>query len=749
MSKNNKVVLTLHEVVDFNKLKLMIACEELDDETRKQLKAYFSKKDELSIPVNYNYSKNLIDKGRLYAQNSLSLQNLKKEIRHELARDIYRDIDMVNAHPTLILQFCKKNKIECAQLEEYVKNREKILKKITDFYEITREQAKKLMLRLCYLGKIAIETDDEVEDFEPEKKMKILLAFQQEMKDIASAVCKIESAIFKLVEKDKTKTHKKSATLSIVAQILENNCLMAMKDFFIKNKVKVGVLCFDGMMIDKSCTGNNILRDCESYVKSKTGYSIKLEEKEMDSEFPFDLPEFSNFVDSDKEAQERLFEIEGKEKFKFCKGQLYIFNEKNGMYDTNLETLYYYIVKNADYLNIITESKTESYGKSSILMKRMVPFVRTSAHDDEWLDKKANSSLGYLLFKNGIYDMKKSKFTEGFNPKIIFFNSIPWNYTKKIQEEVDYAYKISFKRLFKDPKPMIAALARALAGDISIKKLYLCPGKTNAGKSFLSKMLGNAFGGYVGYFNAESFAYTSSKDTKDEAAKMRWALLLKSARILLSNEVNMKRSLDGNCIKKHSSGGDKITARTHGKEETQFIPHYTIFCMMNDIPKIEPMDEAVVKRLEYIEFPFKFVDEDEKGKKPFYKVKDLDLDKKILKASFIRGFIHIILDGYKDYLENGMPEFDSEVKENWTAENKQNNEIIDKIKENYEITEDDNDIVTIQEFKKFREDNKKIFRTISPQKFNEILREELELVEGPRTNGRCWKGIKKREIIEI
>lgn len=418
------------------------------------------------------------------------------------------------------------------------------------------------------------------------------------------------------------------------------------------------------------------------------------------------------------------------------------------MYDTSIESLYHYIIKNADYLNVVTDSKTESYGKSSVLMKRMVPFVKTAALDDEWLEKKANSSLGYLLFKNGIYNMRKGTFTEGFNSRIIFLNSIPWNYSPKIQDEVDYAYKISFKRLFKNPKPMIAAIARALAGDISIKKLYLCPGKTNAGKSFLTKMLKNAFGGYVGHFNAESFAYTSSKDTKDEAAKMRWALLLRFCRILLSNEVNMKKSLDGNCIKKHSSGGDEITARTHGKEEVQFKPHYTIFCMMNDIPKIEPMDEAVVKRLEYIEFPFKFVDEDEKDKKPYYKLKDLGLDKKILKASFIRGFIHIILDGYKDYLENGMPEFDKEVKENWTSENKQGTQIIDILKEHYEITNDNDDTVPLQDIKKFKMNNKQ-FKTISIQNFYKILEDELELKQHRDSKSRYWCGIKKREIVDI
>src|SRR5690606_9221193 len=128
---------------------------------------------------------------------------------------------------------------------------------------------------------------------------------------------------------------------------------------------------------------------------------------------------------------------------------------------------------------------------------------------------------------------------------------------------------------------------------------------------------------------------------------------------------------------------DKLTGRTHQKEEIHFTPHYTPFCMLNDIPQIEPMDDATMKRLTYIEFPYVFVDEEDINKKQYYKLKDEDLDEKIKDEKFIHGFIHIILDGYKDYLENGMPEFDQEVKNKWTVDNKQNNEIIDLIKEHY------------------------------------------------------------------
>jgi hypothetical protein len=755
MSKTIKTEIQLFEKVDMNKLKLLLSSNDISDQLKQQLKTYYTKKDGESIPVNYIYSKKISDKGRLFAQHNLSLQNFRKDIRHTLAKDIYYDIDMCNSGATILLQYCEKNNIETKYLDKYVNDRENFLKSLQDTHEINRDEAKELMIRLFFLGSYVISRKDketgEISDFTPKDKLNIAVKFQSEMKTIAARVCEIEEDTYKIVEKNKEKIHKKSAVLAITYHILENKCLMAMYNFFTKQKkINVGVLCFDGLMIEK----NNInakkldlmLTECEKYVFSKTGYNIKLMNKPMDAELSFELPEFSNFVSSDREAQERLFEIEGSDKFKFCKGDLYIFNDKTGMYETSIETLYYYLTKNSEYLNIvINDNKTDNYGESSTLMHKVIPFVKTAAKDDDWLEATANSSLGYLLFKDGYYNMKLGVFKKKFTPKIVFHCRVPWNFPERDKTEIKNAHKLSFGNLFEDPKPMIAALARALAGDIKIKKFYLCPGKTNAGKSFLGKMLALAFGQYIGYFNAESLAYTSSKDTKDEAAKMRWSLLLRFSRILLSNEVNMKKKLNGNDIKKHSSGGDKLTGRTHNKVETHYVPHYTIFCMLNDIPNIEPMDSAVMGRLEYIEFPFQFVAKSEAGNKNHYKIRDEELDNKIERNAFINGFIHIILDGYKDFIANGMPKFDAEVKDKWTSDNKQNSVIVELIEKNFEITKDPSDKILVQEMKNFKNTNKKIFSTISYQRYNEILKDEFDLEEGRIGNSRAWCGIKKKD----
>src|SRR5690606_37270623 len=157
-----------------------------------------------------------------------------------------------------------------------------------------------------------------------------------------------------------------------------------------------------------------------------------------------------------------------------------------------------------------------------------------------------------------------------------------------------------------------------------------------------------------------------------------------------------------------------------GKEEVHFTPHYTLFCLLNDIPKIEPMDKAILNRLTYIEFPYEFVDKEKKDKRPYYREKNVNLDENIKSEKFIYGFIHILLDAYQDYLENGLPEFDETIKKKWTADQEQNTEIVDLISEYYEVTGNENDQITKNEMAKFKETHK---LSISLKLFNSILEE--------------------------
>ena len=54
------------------------------------------------------------------------------------------DIDMENSHPRILLYLCKKRKIDCEKLNEYINNREYFLSKISD----NRKEAKTLILQM-------------------------------------------------------------------------------------------------------------------------------------------------------------------------------------------------------------------------------------------------------------------------------------------------------------------------------------------------------------------------------------------------------------------------------------------------------------------------------------------------------------------------------------------------------------------------------------------------------------------------
>ena len=77
--------------------------------------------------------------GRLYSGSSI--QSLPKAIRGFVASDT-TDVDMKNAHPTLLQYICNLHSISCPQLEYYNNHRDEILKTFPD-----ADEAKKLFLK--------------------------------------------------------------------------------------------------------------------------------------------------------------------------------------------------------------------------------------------------------------------------------------------------------------------------------------------------------------------------------------------------------------------------------------------------------------------------------------------------------------------------------------------------------------------------------------------------------------------------
>jgi hypothetical protein len=202
-------------------------------EELKKFKRYVDRIENNHLFVKYNFAK--CGRGRLYADSALSLQSFSKKIRNILAKDIYHDIDMVNAHPTILYQLCQRNKLETPELREYIEYRDCVLK----------HSSKRTILSIIY-GNVKF----------------LKSPYLQRLADEMSKVCKhLANGSF--------------SELSLILQTIENEILLKIVEFY--GKERVGVLSFDGLLLYKD--GKPLqLEECEAYV---TDWKIKLIEKSI------------------------------------------------------------------------------------------------------------------------------------------------------------------------------------------------------------------------------------------------------------------------------------------------------------------------------------------------------------------------------------------------------------------------------------------------------------------------------------
>jgi phage/plasmid-associated DNA primase len=226
-----------------------------------------------------------------------------------------------------------------------------------------------------------------------------------------------------------------------------------------------------------------------------------------------------------------------------------------------------------------------------------------------------------------------------------------------------------------------------------MKRIFFGLGETNSGKSILTKAVTLSCGDYVDSFNAENLAYRNS--SQDEAQIMRWAMLLRWKRIIFSNEVKSTVELNGNMLKKVTSGGDSLIGRMHCGLETSFITHFLPVVLANDLPKIKPYDSAVSGRVRVVGYKKTFVDE---PSNEFELKKDNNLDEELQTLRFQKCFVGILIWEYTLFIQNGRVEAEPDdviaAKEEWIG---QEANYIEKFLNDFEITDNKSDFVPSQQ----------------------------------------------------
>ena len=685
--------------------------------------------------------------GRLYCGNSI--QGIKSVFRGFLMTGT-TDIDMKNAHPVILSYICSKHNIRCPQLNNYIENRDEILSEFSD-----KDKGKIAFLKAV--------NDDRHNTRITNKTFK---AFDKEMKEIQEKLVNMDCyRDIKNSVPDQKKYNWNGSAINRILCMYENKILQSAISALNKRGIEICALMFDGVM-----PYGNLYEDKEllNYITEQVnsdfeGLNMVWAYKPHDDtiQLPEDFEIFEETpeivgVKSDMEATEVVYKLYPH--WVYCLGSLYVFDEDSGMWVDD-KTSYYNIIRKYDNeLTLLTETKdgwrrsTKSYGNTLSLMEKIPVLIRTLCGNDNWLKQKQYSSLGKLLFNNGYFDLKEghfySKTDKAFDPNIVFFGKIHHDFSVFKSDEVEYMddleQRLFFNVLGEDVGIYFAVMiARGLAGDM-MKNIMFCLGDTDCGKSTLTTAITLSCGDYAGSFNAENLAYRNTSN--DEAQIMRWAMLLRHKRLIFSNEMKSTSELNGNMIKKISSGGDNLIGRNHGKAEEEFITHFLPICFANDLPRIKPYDTAVDNRTRVISYKKKFVDEPENEDEL---KKDYNLADEMKTLKFQRCFVGLLIRRYVWSVQQEYDEIPEEVKNGKKEWIETTCNYIEKFLENFEITNNESDFVRSKDIEEWIKESKLgITMTkfgIELKKYIEVKKYDKIVNKYKKLDGKsvmCWFGIK-------
>jgi len=266
-----------------------------DDPTSASVEVVYKLHDKLKLG---RYISAPVDRGcsMHYAQGA------KRNVRSWLAFRFYHDIDIKNAHATIAVQLYERLQIECPCLKSYVNNRERILQKVQDACDVTRDAAKEAFIRMNYGGSLVAWCRDfgVDEDSVPSFLTKYQIETRENAKQLLAHP---DFRVYVDAQKNKKPSapNPASTQFAYVLQDLERQCLDVLIRAIVESGHTVGALLYDGALVMRkqtlppfSASADHInlkntphisradITKWENEIKRSTGLDIQLEEKIME-----------------------------------------------------------------------------------------------------------------------------------------------------------------------------------------------------------------------------------------------------------------------------------------------------------------------------------------------------------------------------------------------------------------------------------------------------------------------------------
>lgn len=655
-------------------------------------------KNKYQLNIDYKFANNK-SSGRIFVKQTLGLQRIWNKFRGILCDGLNIDLDMNNAHPTILLYLCKLHKIECENLQDYVSSRKIILESIMKTDRITKEQAK--ILFISSMNKEEPLLSYFLKKREVLYKNEFYIKFDGEMKRIQNKLVEFYPAEFKEVEK-KSKTNVKGKLLNTIMCKYENNILqMAITRLNDMNCI-VKVPMFDGCMTDIRNVNFPIETIINTLDETTKEYNIKWSNKSHNIEIidKLNLMTFDSnlhsFIGNDElSVANYVLETILKNKIYNCNGEIFIYNKP--LWTNKDLTAILVKILSPHELMIEGSFGPNNINKDTRHLNSLISLIQNLAPvKSDFFEIMHKDTQQRLFYKNGYYDFKLSKFIEYDDNNMPFTTfTIQRDYIVN-ESTVDEIYNRIWYPIFNIDlddnnipidndvnneklsmmKFCIYQFARKLAGHIEDKTWMFFLGERNSGKGVIQSSLSNTFGNYVSTVNSANFI--SKKMLGEISKELAWMVDFEFSRLLFSSEINQeldiktghnKIKFNGTIIKSIMSGGsDEIECRTNNKDARKFIPQCSLIMCANDIPKCEPTN--TMDFMQRIDMPCRFISDDIFNQIPvslqstfIRKMPDGDLKNWIKLDEVKQGIEYILFEAYKTVIPMPLPMVNDELRD--------------------------------------------------------------------------------------
>ena len=580
--------------------------------------------------------------GRLVSvSNGSCYQRMKKCIRHTLAKDLYIDIDIVNCHPTLLYQFFVLNGYNEGEdnisllklLKEYVENRDKVLE------EIGSEGKFEVLKIINECG------------FDP--------SWCDWLKSFYASCESIRTTIYddfpkyrprykpdeKGLKPSKSKSNIKGSTISKLMCTLETDVMKSALGFFEEKEIEVSSLCFDGCLIETKNFPKDkeevdtLLSDLSDYIFKETHYRVAFSIKPMKEDIYLDeatlrespdidwgssagraatfidvfgdcvLHDESGFYVWDPDMYGPVWNSIEPKKFGH-----YMCSKLSGYYQTQLsafdlekcngiinnfnganDMMKYYSVKKRTVNNcVFNQSNPFILPISNGHVIDLRTLIERPVSKEDMLTIKGKRVFLSNFIKTSV------QLSKGFAPRGEEGFSEEYNKIESFFSDYFYVDGVLDKETFECFKMI---LGYSITGLYDKKKLFVCYGETNSGKSSILNILRYVLGGSMVLPISDKVIISDGSMQASIQSEFR-TLDQDCPRIAYCMELSHNKRLDEKRLKR-LTGSDCITYRPFCMSERSFTCKSKIWIGTNEIPSWSS-DKALEGRLVFLPFKASF-----------------------------------------------------------------------------------------------------------------------------------------------